>query len=179
MTTRCTRPLPLFAALFATLLVFGAVPAHAIDPTQLPDPKLEARYNTLLHELRCPVCQDENLADSPADAAGEMRAQIRRMLLEGETDAQIKNYFVSRYSEFILFKPEYSLRNAWLWLLPVVLLAIGALIAVRVIRGRVALVDQDALDADDELAESPPRETESPHGSRAESGPVREGTARS
>jgi cytochrome c-type biogenesis protein CcmH len=153
MKARHARTLPLFAALLAALLVVGSVPAHAIDPTQLPDPKLEARYNTLLHELRCPVCQDENLADSPADAASEMRAQIRRMLLEGETDAQIKQYFVSRYSEFILFKPEYSLRNAWLWLLPLVLLAIGIILAARIIRGRAALVDQDTGDADDQLAE--------------------------
>jgi cytochrome c-type biogenesis protein CcmH len=153
MKARHARTLPLFAALLAALLVVGSVPAHAIDPTQLPDPKLEARYNTLLHELRCPVCQDENLADSPADAASEMRAQIRRMLLEGETDAQIKQYFVSRYSEFILFKPEYSLRNAWLWLLPLVLLAIGIILATRIIRGRAALVDQDTGDADDQLAE--------------------------
>lgn len=148
--------LPLVAVLLAALLVVGAMPAHAIDPAQLPNPTLEARYNALLQEFRCPVCQTESLAESPADAAGEMRAQIRRMLLEGETDAQIKQYMVSRYSEFILFKPAYSLRNAWLWLLPFVLLAIGILVALRVIRARVALVDQYTGDADDQLAEHPP-----------------------
>jgi len=146
----------MLAALLAALLFLGAMPAHAIDPVQLPDPKLEARYITLLHEFRCPVCQDESLADSPADAAGEMRAQLRRMLLEGKTDAQIKRYFVSRYSEFILFKPEYSLRNAWLWLLPFALLLVGVITAARIIRGRAALVDQDAGGADDELTERPP-----------------------
>ena len=155
----------MLAALLAALLFLGAMPAHAIDPVQLPDPKLEARYITLLHEFRCPVCQDESLADSPADAAGEMRAQLRRMLLEGKTDAQIKRYFVSRYSEFILFKPEYSLRNAWLWLLPFALLLVGVITAARIIRGRAALVDQDAGGADDELTERPP-------------GPVRDGVAR-
>jgi len=149
--------LPLFAALLAAIVVFSAMPVHAIDPTELPDPKLETRYNALLQEFRCPVCQTESLADSPADAAGEMRAQIRRMLVEGETDAQIKQYFVSRYSEYILFKPEYSLRNAWLWLFPVVLLAIGITVAMRIIRGRVALVDANTDDADDELAEHPTR----------------------
>lgn len=157
MTDRRGPILPLLAALLAMLLVFGARPAHAVDPTELHDAKLEARYNTLLHEFRCPVCQNESLADSPADAAGEMRAQIRRMLLEGRTDGEIKQYLVSRYSEFILFKPEYSLRNAWLWLLPFALLAIGIVVAVRIIRARSALVDADAGDADDELAEpSPP-----------------------
>ena len=156
MTLRQARMLPLFAALVAALLVFGALPVHAIDPAQLPNPQLEARYDTLLHELRCPVCQDESLADSPADAAGEIRAQIRRMLLEGKTDAQIKQYLVSRYSEFVLFKPKYSWRNAWLWLLPFFLLAIGIVVALRIIRARVSLVDRDDADPDDELA--PPRE---------------------
>ena len=167
MTPRQTRTLPLFAALLAALLVMGALPAHAIDPTQFSDPKLEARYATLLQEFRCPVCQTENLADSPADAAGEMRTQIRRMLLEGKTDTQIKQYFVSRYSEYILFKPEYSLRNAWLWLFPVVLLAIGIMVAQRIIRVRASLVDQNGDDPDDQLAEPSARV----------SGPGREGTA--
>ena len=152
MTLRQARMFPLFAALVAALLVFAALPAHAIDPARLPNPQLEARYDTLLHELRCPVCQDESLADSPADAAGEIRAQIRRMLLEGKTDAQIKQYLVSRYSEFVLFKPKYSWRNAWLWLLPLFLLVIGIVVALRIIRARVSLVDQDDADPDDELA---------------------------
>ena len=155
-TPRAQCAAAFLVTLVAALLVLGAMPAHAIDPAQLPDPKLEARYDALLHEFRCPVCQTESLAESPADAAGEMRAQIRRMLVEGKTDAQIKQYFVSRYSEFILFKPEYSLRNAWLWLLPVVLLAIGILVAMRIIRGRVALVDEDADDPDDQLTERGP-----------------------
>ncbi len=174
------RQLALFAMLLVALLVLGAMPAHAIDPTQLSDPKLETRYNALLHELRCPVCQDESLADSPADAASEMRAQIRKMLLEGKTDAQIRQYFVARYSEFILFKPEYSLRNAWLWLLPFVLLAVGIVVAVRIIRARAALVDQDSGDPDDQLGEPAPRANEAAResGPARLSGPAREGAAR-
>ena len=156
MIGRTGRLLPLLGMLLGVLIVLSAMPAHAVDPTELPNPKLEARYIALLHEVRCPVCQSESLADSPADAAGEMRAQIRRMLLEGKTDDEIKQYLVSRYSEFILFKPEYSLRNAWLWLLPVALLAIGIPVAMRIIRARGALIDADAGDPDDQLAEPPP-----------------------
>ena len=156
MTQRPAPILPLVAALLGVLIALSATPARAVDPVELQNPRLEARYTALLHEFRCPVCQDESLADSPADAAGEMRAQIRRMLLEGQTDAEIKQYFVSRYSEFILFRPEYSLRNAWLWLLPFALLAIGIAVAARIIRSRVALVDEETGDADDELSETPP-----------------------
>lgn len=156
MMQRPAPIVPLVALLLGVLIAIGAMPAHAVDPIELQSPQLEARYITLLHEFRCPVCQDESLADSPADAASEMRAQIRRMLLEGKTDGEIKQYLVSRYSEFILFKPEYSLRNAWLWLLPFALLAIGIVVALRIIRARVALVDEDTGDADDNLAEPPP-----------------------
>ncbi len=77
-----------------------------------------------------------------------MRHQIRDMLAAGKTDAEIKGYLVSRYSEFILFRPAYSWRNAWLWGLPLLLLIIGVVIAVRVIRERTALVDnEDDVDA--------------------------------
>ena len=174
MTHRPTHVLTLLPALLGVLIALHAMPAHAVDPVELQNPQLEARYTALLHQFRCPVCQDESLADSPADAAGEMRAQIRRMLLAGKTDAEIKQYFVSRYSEFILFKPEYSLRDAWLWLLPFALLAAGIFIAVRIIRTRVALVDEETGDADDELAEPPPpaRETPSRASRAADNGPA-------
>lgn len=152
------RALPLLAALLAVLLALGAPPAHAIDPTRLPNPQLEARYLALTHEFRCPVCQNETLADSGEDVAGEVRAQIRKMLLAGKTDDQIRSYLVSRYTEFILFKPEYSLRNAWLWLLPFALLLVGIAVAARIIRARTALVDQDDQNVDDWLASAPPRE---------------------
>lgn len=128
--------------------------ALAIDPAQMPTPALQARYIALLHQFRCPVCQNETLADSNEDVAGEVRAQIRTMLLEGKSDAQIRDYLVSRYSEFILFKPEYSLRNAWLWLSPLVLLIVGAFVAMRIIRARSALVAEDPWTGEDDAAGS-------------------------
>ncbi len=143
------------AVAFAALALLGALPAHAIDPARMPTPQLEARYLTLTHEFRCPVCQNETLADSGEPVAAELRQQIRKMLLEGKSNREIRDYMVSRYTEFILFKPEYSLRNAWLWLAPLVLLAIGILVASRIIRARAALVDQDAEPVDDDLILEP------------------------
>ncbi len=137
------------------LLLLAALPAHAVDTTRMPTPALEARYLTLTHEFRCPVCEDESLADSDEAYAGEIRTQIRQMLLAGQSDGQIRDYLVSRYSEFITFKPEYSLRNAWLWLAPVVLLLVGILVAVRIIRARAALVDQDVEPVEDDLIADP------------------------
>jgi cytochrome c-type biogenesis protein CcmH len=120
-----------------------AHPAAAVDPATLLDPALQARYEVLIHELRCVQCENNSLADSDASIAADVRRQIREMLSTGKSDAQIKGYLVSRYSEFILFRPAYSWRNAWLWALPLILLILGVGIAVRVIRQRARLVDNE------------------------------------
>jgi cytochrome c-type biogenesis protein CcmH len=93
-------------------------------------------------------CEDNSLADSDAWIAADLRRQIRDMLAAGKSDKEIKGYLVSRYSEFILFRPEYSWRNAWLWGLPAVLLIFGIVMAARVIRQRGTLVNNDS-DSDD------------------------------
>jgi cytochrome c-type biogenesis protein CcmH len=129
----------------ATLVAFAlyAMVAQAVDPHQMPTPALEARYLALTHELRCVQCQNESIADSTVDIAGDLRRQVREMLLAGKTDEDVRNYMVARYGEFILFRPRMSLKNAWLWLTPGVLILVGAFIAVRIISQRSTLVSQD------------------------------------
>ena len=129
------------------LLCLMASPTWAVDTAGLSDPALQARYLVLIHELRCVQCENNSLADSDASIAADVRRQIREMLSAGKSDKEIKGYLVSRYSEFILFRPAYAWRNAWLWGLPLFLLIIGVTVAVRVIRQRGALVDNDE-DAD-------------------------------
>jgi cytochrome c-type biogenesis protein CcmH len=99
--------------------------AWAVDPTELPDPALQARYVALTHELRCMQCQNESLADSPVDLAADLRREVRELLLAGKSDDQIRAWMSARYGDFILFRPRYSLRNAWLWGAPAALLLIG------------------------------------------------------
>jgi cytochrome c-type biogenesis protein CcmH len=137
----------LIAALVAALLL-AASTAYAIAPEQMPTPQLEARYLGLIQGFRCMQCQDESLADSPVNLAADMRRQIRDMLLAGKTDQQIRDFMVSRYGYFILFKPPFVLETAWLWLTPGVLLLIGVIVAVRVIRQRAALAATDLEDND-------------------------------
>ena len=132
----------LIAATLA-VLVFYAIAAHAVDPTQMPTPALQERYLSLTHELRCVQCQNESIADSPVDIAADLRRQVKEMLLAGKTDDDVRNYMVARYGEFILFRPRTSLKNAWLWLTPGVLILVGALVAVRIIKQRAQLVPQD------------------------------------
>lgn len=141
----------LVAALMAVLLL-AALPADAIAPEQMPTPQLEARYLALIHGFRCMQCQDESLADSPVNLAADMRREIRGMLLAGKTDQQIRDFMVSRYGYFILFKPPFVLATAWLWLAPGAMLLGGVIAALIVIRRRAALAtarpdDDDLMDA--------------------------------
>ena len=126
------------------LLLTWAHPAWAVDPTRLADPALQARYVALTHELRCMQCQNESIADSPVDLAADLRREVREQLEAGKSDAEIRNWMASRYGDFILFRPRYSLRNAWLWGAPGILLLIGAVVCWRVVRGRSALVAADS-----------------------------------
>ncbi len=135
------KPLLMLLAVLAAAAPLCA--AWALDPARLTDPAQQARYEVLIHELRCVQCQNSTLADSDAWIANDVRRQIRDMLVAGKSDQEIKNYLVSRYSEFILFRPRYSWRNAWLWLLPVALLLVGVSVAVRVLKQRARLVDNE------------------------------------
>jgi cytochrome c-type biogenesis protein CcmH len=127
--------------------------AWAVDPTELPDARLQARYLALTHELRCMQCQNETLADSPVDLAADLRREVREQLLAGKTDAQVREWMAARYGDFILFRPRYSWRTAWLWLAPGVALLIGLGVCWRIVRGRTALVDADS----DPVGEDPPQ----------------------
>jgi cytochrome c-type biogenesis protein CcmH len=117
--------------------------AWAVDPTELPDPALQERYLALTHELRCMQCQNEALADSPVGLAADLRREVRDQLLAGKSDEQIRAWMTARYGDFILFRPRYSLRNAWLWGAPFALLLIGALVCWRVVRTRTTLLPAD------------------------------------
>ena len=135
------------AALMASLLLATSA-AYAIAPEQMPTPQLEARYLALIHGFRCMQCQDESLADSPVNLAADMRREIRDMLLAGKSDEQIRDFMVSRYGYFILFKPPFVLKTAWLWLTPGVVLLIGVIAALGIIRKRAALAATDVEDND-------------------------------
>lgn len=132
----------------ATLVLAGA--AWAVDPTQLPDPQLQARYEALTHELRCMQCQNETLADSPVDLAADLRHAVRDQLLAGKSDDDIRAWMTARYGDFILFRPRYSLRNAWLWGAPVMLLLVGVLVSWRIVRQRATLLatDEEPIEED-------------------------------
>lgn len=126
------------------LLVAGM--ASAIDPERLDDPVQQQRYDALIHELRCLKCQGETVADTPAMFAVDIRRQVRSLITEGRSDAEVKQYLVDRYGEMILLKP----RSPWLWIAPALFLLGGALVAWRVLGQRRQLLASDDSDPDEE-----------------------------
>jgi cytochrome c-type biogenesis protein CcmH len=127
--------------LILLLLGLCAVPSYQFDQrhklwasealVEFSDPELQRRYYQLVEELRCPKCQNQNLADSNAPISADMKSQIHLMLEEHKSDRQIKDHLVSRYSEFILYKPEVNQNTWFLWLAPVVIVLLGVLIVYR------------------------------------------------
>lgn len=120
--------------LLACLLVVLS-PALAIDVEgPLPTPELQARFERLTFELRCLVCQNQNIADSNADLARDLRSQVREMLLAGKTDEEILTFMTDRYGDFVLYRPSFSPRNWLLWGAPLLFLIIGALLVAQAVR---------------------------------------------
>lgn len=139
---------PLLAVLLCTVAVAG------IEVVEFSQPQLRDRYQALIAELRCPKCQNQNLADSNAPISVDMRAQVRSMLEAGRSDAQIKQNLVDRYSEFVLYRPTLNLATALLWGLPPLLLLIGVglLVAIRR-RSSVPTAERSTADSAARVAE--------------------------
>lgn len=139
-------------SLATVLLLLMVVPfAFAIDAGRaFDDPVLQARYEEIISEVRCLQCQNESLKDSNAFLAVDLRREIRRLLSEGKTNAEIYDFLVQRYGEFALYRPRMSGKTMLLWLAPLLLLAAGAVVVVRVVRGRMALPVVDDADDDSE-----------------------------
>lgn len=120
----------LAAALIATAAV-------AVQPDEmLPDPALEARARGITQEVRCLVCRNESIDDSGADLARDLRLLVRERLVAGDSDAQVRDYLVARYGEFVLLKPTFSWGNAAIWLAGPVLFVLGLIASLAYLRGR-------------------------------------------
>ena len=121
------------------------VMGNAIDTGKaFDDPVLQARYDKIIDEVRCLKCQNQTIKDSNAFLAGDLRREIRRMLSEGKTDAEIFDFLVLRYGEFALYRPKMSGKTLILWFAPFILLLLGGVVLFRVMRERMNLpLDDD------------------------------------
>ncbi len=135
--------------------VFLWVSSHAlalIETYDFSSPALEARYQQLSEELRCPKCQNQNIADSNAPIAQDLRRLLHQQLEAGASDGEILDYMVARYGEFVRYRPRFGGTTVLLWLAPVLLLlaAIGVLIGTLRSRTKIAENQGSALTAEDQ-----------------------------
>lgn len=135
--------------LMATVL---AGPVLAIDIEEdLPDPERQAAYERITREVRCLVCQNQTIADSTAPLAMDLRREIRDMVAAGRTEAEIKDFLLQRYGDFVLYRPRFTGSTALLWLAPAGLLVIGGFGLWRSIRHRSRLpIPPEDVPAEDE-----------------------------
>lgn len=125
------------------LLVTSA--AFAIDPIVFPQPEQELRFQSLTQELRCLVCQNQNLADSDAPLAQDLRREVAEMVRAGQSDAEIKQFLVARYGDFVLYRPPFKPITWALWIGPPIILLIAFLLARGMWR-RPAVADKSTAD---------------------------------
>jgi cytochrome c-type biogenesis protein CcmH len=131
-----------WCALFlATLFAFATPRVHAqvgtdVAPLEFRDAAEEARFHALVAELRCVMCQNQSLADSNAQIAFDLRHEVLDLMREGRSDAEIKDFLVARYGEFVLYRPRMEASTWLLWLGPALLLLGGGFVVARIVRRR-------------------------------------------
>ncbi len=124
-------------------LVLPGISIAAIEAYEFKDAQMEAEYNELIKELRCLVCQNQNLAGSDAGLAQDLRRQTHEMLMKGNNPDQVVQYMVDRYGDFVLYRPQFKASTLFLWLGPFVLITVVLWVVIRNIRARQALVEPD------------------------------------
>ena len=137
--------------MIAALLLPAAVAVSANEAQPVGgDPVIEQRTMDLAQQLRCLVCQNQTIADSNADLANDLRNQIRRMLAQGATDDEVRDYMTVRYGDFVLYKPPLRPATVLLWFGPALLLVGGFALLVRTVRRRAVLGDEAGPTEDEE-----------------------------
>jgi cytochrome c-type biogenesis protein CcmH len=146
---------------YILILLLGLIVATAqarVEVHTFDSPEQEARYNQLIDELRCLVCQNQNLADSNAELAVDMRRKTYEMVREGRSKKEVADFMVERYGEFVLYRPPFNSNTLLLWIGPFVILIAGVAIMLRTIANRRretgAVVDQKSLQAAASLLET-------------------------
>ena len=122
--------------LLVLLIPLASLHANAVIETyEFSTPELEVRYKALSQELRCPKCQNQNIADSNAPISRDLRAIVHEQLEAGASDEEIIVYLVDRYGEFVRYRPGVDNNTFWLWSAPLILLLMALTVVWLQIRG--------------------------------------------
>lgn len=124
------------------LIVFGvlALPAYAIDQeVAFEDPAMQARYQQVIHNIRCLTCQNQSIKDSNSPLARDLRREVREQMAEGASDAQIYAFMQERYGDFALYKPPLSAKTLALWFSPLILMVLAGFALFRTLSKRAGM----------------------------------------
>ena len=133
-----------------TLLFSLSTLNAAVEIQQFKNAEQEQRYKNIIDELRCLVCQNQNLADSNAGLAVDLRKQVYKMILAGDDDEAIFDYMVTRYGDFVLYRPPFKATTFLLWVGPFIIFALGLFVLIRFIRQRKKVVVTELNSGDKE-----------------------------
>lgn len=124
--------------LIAVFLLLLSTSSYAVDAYQFSNPQQQADYQSLVSELRCLVCQNQTIGDSNAELAADLRRQVHEMLQQGKSKAEIQQFMIERYGDFVLYNPPLKAKTSLLWLGPVAFLVIGLLSVFLLVRRKKA-----------------------------------------
>ena len=128
-----------------SLMVTSAANASPVETFEFRDEVTKIRFQALSKELRCPKCQNQNLADSNSPIATDLRRELYDLLQQGKADSEIVNFMVSRYGEFVLYRPRVSSITYVLWFGPALLILIGVIVVIVILRKKPATKENLAL----------------------------------
>ena len=136
--------------LFLTALLFSSVAFSAIDALNFTSPQQESDYHQLTQSLRCPQCQNNNIADSNATIAVDMRGKVFELLQEGKSKNDVVDYMVARYGNFVTYDPPMTASTLVLWIAPLLLVLLGVVFLLRrKPKTQSAVKSQDVLTDED------------------------------
>lgn len=137
------RLLSLFIVTLIFLLSANIATASPVDTYEFNDEVTKIRFQALSKELRCPKCQNQNLADSNSPIAADLRRELYELLQQGKADSEIVDFMVDRYGEFVLYRPRVSELTYVLWFGPAVLILLGIIVVIVIVRRKP--VDKKSL----------------------------------
>lgn len=128
-----------FAYLITCMLLLTTTAAAVDSGPQMLNPELQGRYEEIISQVRCATCQNQTIKDSNAFLAADLRRQVREMLDEGASDAEIYEFLRLRYGDFVLYRPPVNSKTALLWVAPILFLLFGMIIVMRIVRRRIKI----------------------------------------
>lgn len=132
-------------------LLISLTPVNAaVEIKKFDNAQQEQRYKYIIDELRCLVCQNQNISGSNAGLAQDLRKQVHKMILEGKDDDTIFDFMVTRYGDFVLYRPPFKASTLFLWIGPFIILIVGMFVLVRFIRQREKVVIKELTNSEKE-----------------------------